>query len=382
MAVEFSYQVQNADGSTQTMGGRADRAPTWGELQDHVASTGAQLLPSTPAEQPPAQIASTAPPPEAEQAPAPSVGPSEVPAPSLGERAWNVVTPNRTFWSQLPSVGGAIGGAEVGAEVGTLGGPFAPVTIPAGAIIGAAVGSGGMEAAQTALERRLGWQPAEAAPAGERVANAALRGGAFELLPLGVKTVVGAPVLRAVIPTARAAEQVAPVLAQAPEAAPEAMQPLAQWWAQNAPLGADHVVKAWSNLAESGKLPEIAGDYLPQMQQIINATKAKGINWAHAATQGMITGGGGFMHGLPTSGTAALAAVPTVAQAAVKAVPSMLRAGVLSPTGSQFLAALPRVGSYVAPALNTATRIGAQVAAPFLWPKPQDIFEGPPQPPS
>ncbi|HKF98936.1 MAG TPA: hypothetical protein VKB20_11800 [Steroidobacteraceae bacterium] len=238
-----------------------------------------------------------------------------------------------------------------------------------------------MEAAQTALERRFGWQPAEAAPAGERVANAALRGGAFELLPLGVKTVTAAPILRSVIPTARAAEELAPVLAQAPERAPEAMQPLAGWWARNAPGGADHVIEAWKQLGDEGR-QVLAGDWLPQMQQIVNATKAKGINWAHAATQGMLTGGSGFMHGLPTSGTAALAAAPAAVQAVVKAVPSMLRAGVLSPTGSQFLAALPRVGSYVAPAFNTATRIGAQVAAPFLWPKPQDIFEGPPQPPS
>src|SRR5215471_2861289 len=80
--VQFSYMQQNADGSVSTQGGVAERPPTWGELQDHIASTGATLLPATPATpslsraQPEA-----APPPEAAASPAPEW------APTRGEQA-------------------------------------------------------------------------------------------------------------------------------------------------------------------------------------------------------------------------------------------------------------------------------------------------------
>jgi len=197
MPAQFSYMIQQPDGSVSTLQSEAARAPTWGELADHVASTGAQLLPATPAQQPATEQLSAPPPsmlppatayfrnPPAEVPPAASPEPAAAPpAPSLADRVLNVVAPERTFWSQLPSVGGAVVGAETGAAAGMLGGPAAPVTIPLGAIVGAGLGSGGVEAAQIGLERALGWQPAEAGTVGQRVGGAAIRGSVFETLPL------------------------------------------------------------------------------------------------------------------------------------------------------------------------------------------------------
>src|SRR5262249_43381453 len=103
--------------------------------------------------------------------------------PSLAERAVNVVNPQRSFQSQVPSASAAVLGAEGGAALGMLGGPAAPIAVPLGAIPGAALASGGTEAAQIGLERALGWQPAEAGTFGQRVGGAAVRGGVFEALP-------------------------------------------------------------------------------------------------------------------------------------------------------------------------------------------------------
>jgi len=189
--VQFSYMVQQPDGSTSTLQSTADRPPTWGELTDHVASTGASLVPATPAAQPSPPTASPAP----ATAPPPA---NTTAAPSLVQRAGDVLVPNRTFGSQLPSIGGAVAGAEAGAAVGMLGGPAAVVTVPLGAIAGAALGSGAGEGLRLAYERsplmQTAWntlvygpkanvaapQAAETASPGERIENAAIRGGVFE----------------------------------------------------------------------------------------------------------------------------------------------------------------------------------------------------------
>lgn len=199
MPAQFSYMVQQPDGSVATLQSEAERPPTWGELADHVASTGAQLLPATPAQQPareqisappparlpPATAFISNPPEAATGAPGWQAAVSRMPTatPSLTEQAVNVVNPQRSFASQLPSAGMAVLGGETGAALGMLGGPAAPVTIPLGAVAGAALASGGTEAAQIALERAMGWQPAEAGTFGQRVGGAAIRGGAFEALP-------------------------------------------------------------------------------------------------------------------------------------------------------------------------------------------------------
>src|SRR5262252_2439976 len=128
MPAQFSYMVQAPDGTVSTLQSEAERAPTWGELQDHVASTGATLLPATPVQQPAREQVSAAPPPtlppataflsaapEAEAAPGPPPA-----APSVAERAVNVIAPQRTFASQLPSAGGAVLGAEAGAAAGAF----------------------------------------------------------------------------------------------------------------------------------------------------------------------------------------------------------------------------------------------------------------------
>jgi len=383
MPVQFSYMVQNADGSTQTLTSEATRPPTWGELDDHVTSTGAQLLPATPAEQPAPPPASSVPPPAADRETYLSAAPPAAPPPppSFGQRARAALVPERSFWSQLPSVGGAIAGAEVGGELGALGGPFAPVTIPVGAVAGAALGSGGMEAARVGAERYFGWQPAEQAPASERIANAALRGGVFEAVPLGAKYVVGAPILRSAIPAAQGAKQLAPVLAQVPEAAPATMQPLAQWWAHEAPAGAENVVKAWSEMGGPARAA-LAGEHLPAMQQIVDAVAAgKPMDWASAATQGLITGYATLQRGYPAVSSAVAGAVPAIAQGATRAVPALVRRAVLSPTGSQWLAAMPAIGNVVGPLMNTALRTGAQLGGAYAWPRTSEIFEGPPPPP-
>src|SRR5215813_1512828 len=67
---------QNPDGSVSTQGVTAERPPTWGELQDHVASTGASLLPATPAQQPPPRPQPQAAPPPEAAAPSPAPAPA------------------------------------------------------------------------------------------------------------------------------------------------------------------------------------------------------------------------------------------------------------------------------------------------------------------
>jgi len=205
MPVQFSYMVQQPDGSVSTLQSEAERAPTWGELADHVTSTGAQLLPATPAAQPAA-------------APA---------APSLAERAVNVVVPQRSFTSQLPSGGAAVLGGELGAGLGLVAAPFAgplaPAVIPLASAGTAGLFSGATEAGQIGLERALGWPAAEPGTFGQRVGNAALRGAIFEALPIAARlaprvalgTTLG-PVLnlfgRAAAPAVAAPEEFLPML--------------------------------------------------------------------------------------------------------------------------------------------------------------------------
>ena len=226
MPAQFSYMVQQPDGSTSTLQSTADRPPTWGELSDHVASTGAQLLPATPAKQPPPPAASPAP--AAAAPPADTGAAPAASAPSLVQRAGDVLVPNRTFGSQLPSIGGAVAGAEAGAGIGMLGGPAAVVTVPLGAIAGAALGSGAGEGLRLAYERsplmQTAWntlvygpkanvaapQVAEAASPGERIENAAIRGGVFEGAGNVVRLGVAAPVVHAM--GAEAPAEAAPVM--------------------------------------------------------------------------------------------------------------------------------------------------------------------------
>lgn len=227
MPVQFSYMVQQPDGEVSTLQSEAARAPTWGELDDHVASTGAQLLPATPAQQPareqisapppqrlpPATAFVSNPPAEATAPPSWEASVSRLPpaTPSLlSEQARNVFIPRRSVASQLPSATAAYLGGELGTGLGMVAGaPAGPVGVavmtPITAASTAALFSGSTEAAQIGLERLLGWQAAEPGTFWQRVGNAAIRGATFEggaqvlryapKLALGTASTVASPVL-------------------------------------------------------------------------------------------------------------------------------------------------------------------------------------------
>src|SRR5262245_31601330 len=168
MAVQFSYMQQNPDGSVTTHGATAERAPTWGELQDHVASSGATLLPATPAAQPP-------PAPREEEAPPPAAAPPAAPPPTLptavtqtGGHGPTPVNPPRALGTYvLPAASAGLGAWALPATAMALTAPVGPLSWPAIAGLAALGAYGGGftgELAQAETERSLYGEPPPGSP--------------------------------------------------------------------------------------------------------------------------------------------------------------------------------------------------------------------------
>jgi hypothetical protein len=165
VAVRFTYLVQNPDGSTSTKGADADRAPTWGELSEHVASTGATLLPATPAAQPPSASREEAPPPAA----APPREATPPPLPSEVEKtsgtAPTPVNPPRALGSYvLPAGSAALGAWGLPAAVTAAMGPVGWLPAAGLAVLGAGYGGFGGEYGQAQLERKMYGEPPPGSP--------------------------------------------------------------------------------------------------------------------------------------------------------------------------------------------------------------------------
>lgn len=165
MAVQFTYLQQNPDGSVTTQGVTAERAPTWGELHEHVASTGATLLPATPATQPPPATREAAP--AAAPPPAPPGAPPPLPSavePTSGT-APTPVNPPRSLGSYVLPASAAAGGAyALPAIGGALLGPPGFLGGLGLATLGATYGGAGGEYAQAQLERKMYGEPPPGSP--------------------------------------------------------------------------------------------------------------------------------------------------------------------------------------------------------------------------
>jgi hypothetical protein len=293
------------------------------------------------------------------QEPPPAQAPA---APGLGAQVRQTLLPERTLLSEAPSI--ALGTA--GGIAGGLTGPFAPVAAPALA----AAGSGLGEAGQVGLERVMGWPPAEPGTLQERVQRAAIRGGAFEAATLPVRFAtrwVG----HAAGPTLKAAEEVAPVLRQnLPEGAAIADQPtlLRAWWQEYAPKGAAAVTAAWDAMTPAQQA-FLAGGQRDAMERIVNTVRAgaetiPGTEWLRLGGRGTVAGALPAYLGYPEIATAA-AVVPQVASITRTVAPKIAGPMLLSPTGSQFLARLPRVARVAAPWASGLLSGGAQVGGAY-----------------
>ena len=193
MAVQFSYLVQNPDGSTSTQGATAERAPTWGELAAHVASTGGTLLPATPAAQPPPAEAA---PPAAEAAPPPPL-PSDV-RPTAGTAPTNPNPPRALGTYVLPASTAALGAWGLPAAATAVMGPIGWPATAALAAAGAAYGGFGGEYGQAQLERHLYGEPPPGSPTPfERAKEFGTTAGETEIA-VQVASPFIAPVVRAI----------------------------------------------------------------------------------------------------------------------------------------------------------------------------------------
>jgi len=394
---ETRYNVTTADGGVTTRVLRSDRPVTNGELAAHAAGQGytfAGVPEPTPAPAPAAP--GTAPPPAAG-------------TPTLGERAKQVFLPERTFASQTPSIAGGIAGGYGGAALGTATGPLAPVAAPVLSMVGAGVGSALGEGLTIAGEK-LGYNPpAEAGSAWERMTNAAIRGATAEGVTQPLRW--GAQIAsRAIMPGARAAEELAPVLTQA--AGQPTRQVLVQgaggatraitdlldnpgdipafvrgvpaardtlfnsWWQRTAPQGADAVVDSWNALGRTGQ-QAMAGPYLDAMQATIGTLKAgtRPVNWMAAAPTGGAAATVAAALGHPGLATV-IGAAPALASKAATIAPAIESAMLLSPTASQWLARLPGVMRVASPLTSFGLRTGAQAGAPEIWPSASTLTPG------
>jgi hypothetical protein len=300
------------------------------------------------------------------QQPPPAAPP---PAPGFGAQVRQTLLPERSFMSEVPSI--ALGTA--GAIAGGMTGPFAPVVAPALA----AVGSGLGEAGQVGLEHVMGWPPAERATLGERVTRAATRGGIAEAATIPFR--VGARVVGHMAgPTLEAAETLAPVLRQAvPEAAgplrasvaltPEHMLP--RWWQEVAPKGPAAVTAAWDALGPAGQAA-LAGGQREAMETVVNTVRAGAEKIPAQEWQRLAMRGGGpaalaAWLGYPEVATG-LAVVPQALSLARTAAPKVAGPMLLSPTQSQFLAALPRIGRLASPWASGLTSGAAQLGGAYV----------------
>jgi hypothetical protein len=173
---------QNPDGSVSTQGVTAERPPTWGELQEHVASTGATLLPATPAQQPPPQ-----PPPDV--TPPPAAAPSPAPAPSRGEQAAaaaqsaieQAMPARPTARYLVPASMATLGAWALPAAATMALGPLGPFAQAGLAALGAAGGGAAGEYGQAQGERVVYGEPPPGSPTpGERALQFANTVGPLE----------------------------------------------------------------------------------------------------------------------------------------------------------------------------------------------------------
>jgi hypothetical protein len=385
----FAYRVQLPDGSETVRTGGADRAPTHGELADYAANQGERYLGpvemspnlatgSAPAEAPPA------PPPAAPVVPDAAAA-TPPPTPTLGSVARDTLLPNRTFFSELPSIGLATG-------VGAVSGPFAPLTVPVAAAVG--------EAGQVGLEHAMGWPAAEPGTLAERMERAGVRGLAGEAIAAPVR--IGAKLVqRAVGPVLGAAEEVAPVLAQdlpatvkaVPNAAavggyrnighllndpaelagaqlsPEGQQTLLRaWWQRQAPQGAGAVVDAWDGLAATpGAQQALAGGQHEAMTTLVDSLRGAASPLKELANKswGQMARQGALPTALTLTGHYYAAPAAAVAQEfATSQAPRALLSSSVAPT----LAWLPQAARTVATPADMALRFGTQSAATKVLP--------------
>src|SRR5215470_7154049 len=218
MAVQFSYLQQNADGSVSTQGATADRPPTWGELADHVASTGATLLPATPAAQPPPATREAAAPPPAEAAPLPSrVQPAAGGAPTDYTPPVDPNAPRSIGSYVLPSGAAALGAWGLPVAATAVMGPLGWPATAALATLGAATAGAGGEYGQAQIERQVYGEPPPGAPTpGERALQFGKTAGETEAAVQTLSPVL-APLARAALrpfgsTTVSAASEAGPLL--------------------------------------------------------------------------------------------------------------------------------------------------------------------------
>jgi hypothetical protein len=382
---ETQYNVTTPEGGVMTRVLRSDRPVTNAELAQHAASHGYTFA-GVPEPPPPA---------------APPGAPAPAAAPTLGQRAMHVLAPERTFASQTPSIAGGIAGGYGGATLGAATGPFAPVAVPLFSTIGAGLGSAAGEGLTIAGEK-LGYNPpAEEASAWERLTNAGIRGATAEGVAQPLRIAAGMA-SRAIMPGARAAAELAPVLEQGAgsstrqvlvqaadgstrtitdllanpgdipgfvKGAPAAQDALLNsWWQRTAPQGAEEVVNSWQALGRAGQRA-LAGPDFDSMQTVVNTIKAgqRPINWTMAAPTGSTAATAAAMLGHPGLAPV-LGAAPALASKAATFAPAVETSMLLSPTGSQWLAGLPGVMRVASPTSSFALRTGAQAGLAPLWP--------------
>jgi hypothetical protein len=391
----FAYRVELPDGSETVRTGGAERPPTFGELADYASNQGERFLgpvamsPAVPPDAAPPLPSAVAPssgmvptPP-----PAPAATPPAAPPATLGSVARETLLPDRSFTSELPSIGLATG-------VGAVSGPFAPLTVPVASAVG--------EAGQVGLEHVMGWPPAEAGTLAERMERAGVRGLAGEAITAPAR-VVARLVSRAVGPTLTAAEQVAPILAQdlpagtqAVESAtpgmyrsitrlldgppevlakaqlsPEGQQTLLRaWWQRQAPGGAGGVVDAWDALGPPAQAA-LAGEQHAAMTTLVNSLRGADapLEQVGHMTLGQLARTGTVPTALTAAGTAVgHPYLGAGAALATRLASSQTPRVFLSPTIAPWLAELPQAARAIATPADMALRFGGQSAATRVLP--------------
>jgi len=377
----FAYRVELPDGSQAIRTGGADQPPTHGQLADYAANQGERYL--GPVEMSPAiptgsQAQAAPAPPPAQAVATPSAAP--IPDRSLWTQTKETLVPERTFTSQLPSIGGSmLAGGAVSAVPGAW--PLAPLAAGAGSAMG--------ELGQMGIEYLTGSPPAEEGDVWQRTQRAYIRGAAGEAIAQPIRLGAQA-VVRAIRPAAQAAAEVAPVLTrEVPAAATVARVPvdellqdpaqmatrlsgwnpspearnllLGRWWQTNASQGGQALGEAWDALGEAGQRA-LAGEQHGAMTTLVDT-----------ARQGLpplssITLGGIARQGAPGTAAYYLGFPKTAAAISLaQQVPTAVEKGVLpyaarSPTFLPWLAALPKAAPLATPA-EWALRFGTQTAA-------------------
>lgn len=320
--------------------------------------------------------------------PAAEVPQAEAPRGMLA-RAADVVFPERSFASQVPSIAGAVAGGLTGARYGGMVGGV-PGAI-AGGLGGAAAGGFGGEAGQVLGEEVAGASPAEAGTLLVRGGRAAVRGavgeatgqaaaGALRLAATPARRLLGAveslaPVLRQDLPAGttvvrsaggqlRRVDRVlgdADALARFKAGPGEQETLLRAWWQQKASAGPTAVVMGWEALGEAGQAA-LAGEQRAAMQTIVDTLRraSEPFDLTALAQRGGWPAAVGGMFGGPT-GAAIGGALPAAAEAARVAGPRLIGPQLLAP-GAGWLGTLPPVVRVASPAVAFTARAAPQAA--------------------